>query len=414
MATVVANTSFGSRRAGASLAIAPAVAVAAVASLGAGAIHAAAIGAHSEHRQAVITFTIVAAIQIAWGVLALIYPSRLLALSGAVANAALFVGWVLAKTNGISFVKGLDQVERVQLADGAAATLAAIAVLAAITAIVGGVYPRNPGHSTLGISALVTALLTVPAMVSAGGHTHAHGSGHDATTTAAAGSHTHGATGSGASGGGNGGGNGGHTHVPAVVPPKPYDPTKPIDLGGVPGVTPEQQARAENLIAVTVVRLPQWSDPKVAEAAGFRSIGDAVTGDEHYINLAYFKDGRILDPDHPEALVYEPDGKGGKKLAAAMYMLETGSTLADVPDIGGKLTQWHIHNNLCFTIGGRVGGLTNGQGGCDAPLVKGPDTPMIHVWIQPHPCGPFAALEGVGAGQIAPGQTRLCDQAHGA
>jgi len=23
---------------------------------------------------------------------------------------------------------------------------------------------------------------------------------------------------------------------------------------------------------------------------------------------------------------------------------------------------------------------------------------MIHVWITPHPCGPFAALEGVGAG----------------
>ncbi len=29
---------------------------------------------------------------------------------------------------------------------------------------------------------------------------------------------------------------------------------------------------------------------------------------------------------------------------------------------------------------------------------------MIHVWITPHPCGPFAALEGVGAGQIAAGE----------
>jgi hypothetical protein len=39
---------------------------------------------------------------------------------------------------------------------------------------------------------------------------------------------------------------------------------------------------------------------------------------------------------------------------------------------------------------------------------------MIHVWIVPHECGPFAALEGVGAGQIKPGEERLCDHAHGA
>jgi len=38
---------------------------------------------------------------------------------------------------------------------------------------------------------------------------------------------------------------------------------------------------------------------------------------------------------------------------------------------------------------------------------------VIHVWITPNKCGPFAALEGVGAGQIADGATRLCDSAHG-
>jgi hypothetical protein len=37
---------------------------------------------------------------------------------------------------------------------------------------------------------------------------------------------------------------------------------------------------------------------------------------------------------------------------------------------------------------------------------------MIHVWMQPHRCGPFAALEGVGAGQIREGETKLCDEAH--
>jgi hypothetical protein len=201
----------------------------------------------------------------------------------------------------------------------------------------------------------------------------------------------------------------------AVVPPKPYDPSLPIDLGGVPGVTPQQQARAENLIAITLADLPRFADYHTAEAAGYRSIGDAVTGDEHFINVAYFDDGRILDPEYPESLVYEPDPSGatGKKLVAAMYMLAPNQTLDDVPDVGGPLTQWHIHDNLCFTADGKVAGLTSNGGPCRPGLNKGSQAPMIHVWIVPNKCGPFAALEGVGAGQIRAGETRLCDTAHG-
>jgi hypothetical protein len=403
--TTVSAGAFTPTRARASVSISPALAVAALASTGAGAIHAAAIGVHAEHHQAVLVFTAVAVAQIGFGVLALLYPRRLFVLAGAVANAGFFAGWVFAKTSGISFIDGLEQIEPVQFADGVAAALAAVAVIASVIALISGLRSIHMWHSTLAMSALLTALVAVPGMVAAGGHTHATGHTHGGTAATAAGAagHTHAA-----------GTPGGHSHASAVVPPKKYDPTKPIDLSGVPGVSPEQQARAENLIAITLIRLPQFANPATAEAAGFRSIGDAVTGDEHYINLDYFHDGRILDPDHPESLVYEPDGKGGKKLVAAMFMLETGQTLADVPDVGGKLTQWHIHNNLCFTASAVVAGLTSPGGDCPAPLVKGPATPMIHVWIRPNACGPFAALEGIGGGQIAPGETRLCDTAHGA
>ncbi len=87
-----------------------------------------------------------------------------------------------------------------------------------------------------------------------------------------------------------------------------------------------------------------------------------------------------------------------------------------MPDIGGALMQWHIHDNLCFTadpVQPRVAGLTDAAGNCAAPLQKFRPAPMIHVWIVPHPCGPFAALEGIGAGQIKPGEERLCDHVHG-
>jgi hypothetical protein len=207
-----------------------------------------------------------------------------------------------------------------------------------------------------------------------------------------------------------------HTHPAAVVPPKVYDPTQPIDLGGVPGVTPEQQAAAENLVALNVVRLPQWSDYKVAEAAGYKSIGDGLTGFEHYIKWDSINDDVTLDPDHPESLVYQPQPDGSKKLVSAMYMLRDTTALTDVPNIGGPLMQWHIHDNLCFTnapAAPQVRGIVDGAGNCPTPLVKFLPAPMIHVWITPNKCGPFAALEGVGAGQIADGQTRLCDTAHG-
>jgi hypothetical protein len=198
----------------------------------------------------------------------------------------------------------------------------------------------------------------------------------------------------------------------AATDPVPYDPTKPINLSGTPGVTPAEQKRAEDLIKVTIKDLPQWSDPAVAEAKGFRSIGDGRTGVEHYVNQQYMDDDTILDPNKPESLVYDTTVTP-KKLAAAMYMAKPGTTLDDVPDIGGPLTQWHVHTNLCYNAQGKVAGITNASGECPAGLVKPAAIPMIHVWIVPQRCGPFAALEGIGGGDIKPGETRLCDQMHG-
>ena len=42
--------------------------------------------------------------------------------------------------------------------------------------------------------------------------------------------------------------------------PRPWDPAAPIDFSGVPGVTPEQQARAEQLVRDTLRDLPAFAD----------------------------------------------------------------------------------------------------------------------------------------------------------
>jgi hypothetical protein len=190
---------------------------------------------------------------------------------------------------------------------------------------------------------------------------------------------------------------------------RPFDPSQPIDLGGIAGVSPEQQAFAENLVAATIRDLPQWADVATAEAAGFRSIGDAATGHEHFINWEWIDDEVWLDPDAPESLVYAR-GPNGRELVAAMFMLPSDVSLDDVPDFGGELMQWHIHADLCFTAGEEptVVGVKPVGGTCRAPSVDGTEAPMVHVWITPNECGPFAPLGGIGGGQVKPGETVVC------
>lgn len=385
------------------------MALAGFASLGAGAIHAAAIGVHNEHTQAAQAFAVLAVVQIGWGALALVARRQRVALGGLVISMVAAAGWVMAKTSGIGVVDGLGEVEQVQWPDALAATLALLSVGILLRGLAAGLagQPASPPNRVVlnGVGAAVVVVALV-GMISAG--THSHAGAHGAADTAAG--HDHDATSAGTP-------TTAHDHGPvAAIAPTEYDPAKPIDLSGIDGVTPEEQARAENLIAITLDRLPQFADYQVAEKAGFSSIGDGFTGHEHFINWEYLDDGRTLDPDHPESLVYEPQNDGTKKLVSAMFMLNKGSTLDDVPDLGGELTQWHIHDDLCFTddpVSPRISGITSVGGTCRAPSVKFAPVPMIHVWITKHPCGPFASLEGVGAGQVKPGETRKCDDAHG-
>lgn len=194
---------------------------------------------------------------------------------------------------------------------------------------------------------------------------------------------------------------------------RPFDPAQPVDLSGYPGVSAEQQARAEDLLQRSLDALPHWADPATAVAEGYASIGDGLTGFEHFLKWASINDETYLDPTAPESLVYRVEG-GQKTLSAAMFILPDSFTLENVPDVGGPLTQFHIHNNLCFSDfpEPRVIGLRAPNGTCSVGQAFNPNV-MMHVWITAHPCGPFAALEGVGAGQILEGEERACDHVHG-
>ncbi|MEY4372006.1 MAG: hypothetical protein RL219_775 [Actinomycetota bacterium] len=367
--------------------------IAACASIGAGAIHASVVGAHGEHRTLALLFVWSAAAQLMWGIMALLRHARAVAAIGLVVNLAAAIAWFVTRITSVSFIEGLEQRESIGFADASAAGLAVVALAIALGVLLTPGTPSAPRLRNVGLPAFAVAALTLPAMLVGGTAADHH----------AEDSHSHSAAAS-------------ESETAAVVPPKPYDPSKPIDLSGVEGVTPEQQARAESLVTLTLTKIPQFANTATAIERGWRSIGDSITGFEHFINWSLIDDGVALNPDAPESLVYRVQPDGSRTLVSAMYMLPSNTPLEGVPDVGGRLTQWHIHDDLCFTRdpeAPRVAGLTRSDGTCRDSLQKFPLAPMIHVWIVPHECGPFAALEGIGAGQIAPGEQRWCDHAHG-
>jgi hypothetical protein len=414
------------------------LAIAAIASAAAGVLHAAAAGIHVEHPELARVFVVLAVGQMGAAVWGFVRPGRFAAAALAAVNAIALAGWVATRLTGISWIDGLESAERPQPADTIAAVFAAVALLMTVATLARRM-PGIPSH-TVTVVAVAAGVLVIPGLANATNHDHA---GHDHTETVAASDHhDHGADAGAATGAAAAPASESesapttvhaHEHTTtastgstpvaaapvsaAVAPPHRYDPTLPIDLGGVPGVTPQQQAFAENLVASTVRDLPQWSDLAVVEAAGFHSIGDAITGHEHYIQWDWIDDDVWLDPDHPESLVFEPQPDGSKKLVSAMFMLPGGYPLEDVPDWGGALMQWHVHGDLCFTddpVAPQVAGLKPIGANCQPPLINFLLSPMIHVWITPTPCGPFAALEGIGGGQVPEGEDVLCDHIHGA
>ncbi len=387
------------------------LAFAGIASLGAGAIHATAVGAHADAKQAQWAFAICAIVQLAWGAGALVRSSTRVALAGILVNLAAVVGWVMAKTNGISWIDGLDHKESIQWADGLARRPGRLYRCWQRWPCCSTEIPRTAGQHgfLMGTFTSIVAVATVAGMVTAGSHSHGAAGGHShgggAETAAAEEGHSHGTEAGAAAAG---------AAEAAHVEPVPYDPAQPIDL---------ERLRGRHARAAGSGREPHCGHARRTAAVvrprvrpGQRLLLDRRRRHRHRAlpERRVHRRRRRLDPDRPESLVWDIDRSTGKRtLAAAMFMAKPGVTLDNVPDIGGALTQWHVHDNLCFNDQGKVGGLTNAEGQCGEGLSKGSEIPMIHVWIRPHECGPFAALEGIGGGTIPEGETRLCDHAHG-
>ena len=146
---------------------------------------------------------------------------------------------------------------------------------------------------------------------------------------------------------------------------------KPIDVSGVPGVTPEQEARATTLIEDSLKDLPKYADTGAAVADGYASIGDAGTGTEHYIKSSLIEDDDVPRPDAAGVLVYKVDGDQPHARRSDVHRQRPpDSTIPSLTDFAGPLMQWHEHGNLCWSIG--ADGKPRGRRASPMPTATAP------------------------------------------
>ena len=153
-------------------------------------------------------------------------------------------------------------------------------------------------------------------------------------------------------------------------------------------VTPDQRVAAARLLAQTKVDIARYQDPAAAIAAGFKpGPGSDIDPLVHFENKANAH--AVLDPTHPQALVYIRTSHG-LQLAGAMFQMPRAGQWG--PDPGGALTQWHQHEGICFSPFGIEFSFATPFWTCPIGSTNVTTPPMLHVWIIDNgKNGPFSA-----------------------
>ncbi len=145
--------------------------------------------------------------------------------------------------------------------------------------------------------------------------------------------------------------------------------------------TAPERDEAEDLYHATLASVARYEDLSVAAADGYNVEG-MYGRDFHAANEAFKRDGRILDPNHPENLIYSVTPRGPVLVGVLFEMEGIGKP---GPAIGGPLTVWHAHDNVCFALTPlTIAGLTSPFGVCPMGSLTIPITnEMLHVWTYP-------------------------------
>jgi hypothetical protein len=84
-------------------------------------------------------------------------------------------------------------------------------------------------------------------------------------------------------------------------------------------------------------------------------------------------------------------------VVAAIYLMNRAGEPGSA--VGGCLTQWHVHDNLCSSdpANGMITGVRTRSGRCPPGQVAWAAPAMLHTWVIDIPGGPFAHRFSAGA-----------------
>jgi hypothetical protein len=152
-----------------------------------------------------------------------------------------------------------------------------------------------------------------------------------------------------------------------------------------PQPTADQAKLAANLAVRTKSDTLRYRDIAVAEADGYRWSGPRQGLQVHMENRDHQRDGRILDPQAPEQLVYAiRDGRS--VLLGVVYQMPVAGAYG--PAIGGSSTLWHAHD-ICVGLLPPGFGAVNPFGTCPPFTISVTLPEMMHVWVVDPPGGPY-------------------------
>jgi hypothetical protein len=150
--------------------------------------------------------------------------------------------------------------------------------------------------------------------------------------------------------------------------------------------TVAQRQAADQLAAATKKAMARYATLDAAVAAGYVVPKPGRGTDVHMEHKTFKNDGRILDPQRPEMLVFAIEGGRATLLGVVFVMQEAGSP---GPEPGGAITRWHAHN-ICLTALPPGFGIVSPFGTCPALSVNVTVPEMMHVWVVDNPQGAFA------------------------
>lgn len=344
-------------------------------SIAAGAVHAAAAGAHGRVGVLGSLIGLAGIAQLGWGLYILVTPTYPGMLAGAVINAGAVLTWVSSRTVGLPMLGTAGQVQPFGVQD----LIAAVLGIGAVVLALGSVSGRSVNAATMNASVATTvavslALIGILTPHDLGGVNQAvpileAGQLSErlpqdeaiALLGLAARAPLSGTTGHAHdTGGGHGIG------FQAPPPPKP--------------LTGDEAALFDKQWAEAASAAEQLLTVDQAAAAGYTQAGTEVPGvGSHWVKWSLVD--QPFDPAQPSMLLFSTltDGRPPQLVGFSYWMAS-----ADEPEgFAGPNDGWHVHTGMCFVDGWLRYQNVELRDECSDTWIDGSDLWMLHAWPVP-------------------------------